>query len=193
MIVDTAGRLHTQIQPDGRARKNEAHRRQARSRRAARRFAGARRHHRAKTASSQAREFTAAAGVTGIVLTKLDGTARGGIVVPIVRELGLPVRFVGTGETAEDLVPFDAPDIRQFPVRLNGLAERFRLSDSALSFHLTDRWGSCHSERSEECLLPQSKKLREILARESGAQNDSVYPLGGLLRGARERGGRELL
>src|SRR6185437_6454857 len=57
---------------------------------------------------AQAREFTAAAGVTGIVLTKLDGTARGGIVVPIMRELGLPVRFVGTGETAEDLVPFDA-------------------------------------------------------------------------------------
>jgi len=57
---------------------------------------------------AQAREFMAAAGVTGIVLTKLDGTARGGIVVPIVRELGLPVRFVGTGETADDLVPFDA-------------------------------------------------------------------------------------
>jgi len=57
---------------------------------------------------AQAREFTATAGVTGIVLTKLDGTARGGIVVPIVRELGLPVSFVGTGETAEDLVPFDA-------------------------------------------------------------------------------------
>jgi fused signal recognition particle receptor len=57
---------------------------------------------------AQAREFTAAAGVTGIVLTKLDGTARGGIVVSIVRELGLPVRFVGTGESADDLVPFDA-------------------------------------------------------------------------------------
>jgi fused signal recognition particle receptor len=57
---------------------------------------------------AQAREFTAAAGVTGIVLTKLDGTARGGIVVAIVRELGLPVLFVGTGETADDLVPFDA-------------------------------------------------------------------------------------
>jgi fused signal recognition particle receptor len=56
----------------------------------------------------QAREFTSAAGVTGIVLTKLDGTAHGGIVVPIVRELGLPVVYVGTGETAEDLVPFDA-------------------------------------------------------------------------------------
>jgi fused signal recognition particle receptor len=57
---------------------------------------------------TQAREFTAAVGVTGVVLTKLDGTARGGIVVPIVRELGLPVRYVGTGETADDLVPFDA-------------------------------------------------------------------------------------
>ena len=57
---------------------------------------------------AQAREFTAAAGVSGIVLTKLDGTAKGGIVVAIVRELGLPVRFVGTGESADDLVPFDA-------------------------------------------------------------------------------------
>jgi fused signal recognition particle receptor len=56
----------------------------------------------------QAREFTATAGVTGIVLTKLDGTAKGGIVVAITRELGLPVRYVGTGETVEDLVPFDA-------------------------------------------------------------------------------------
>jgi fused signal recognition particle receptor len=58
----------------------------------------------------QAREFTATAGVTGIVLTKLDGTAKGGIVVAITRELGLPVRFVGTGESMEDLVPFD-PEI----------------------------------------------------------------------------------
>ncbi|MGO9642119.1 MAG: signal recognition particle-docking protein FtsY [Candidatus Acidiferrales bacterium] len=57
---------------------------------------------------SQAREFIATAGVTGIVLTKLDGTAKGGIVVAIFRELGLPVRYVGTGETADDLVPFDA-------------------------------------------------------------------------------------
>ena len=57
---------------------------------------------------AQAREFTATAGVTGIVLTKLDGTAKGGIVVAITRELGLPVRFVGTGESMQDLVPFDA-------------------------------------------------------------------------------------
>jgi len=57
---------------------------------------------------AQAREFTGHVGVTGIVLTKLDGTAKGGIVVAIVRELGLPIRFVGTGEKIEDLVPFDA-------------------------------------------------------------------------------------
>lgn len=56
---------------------------------------------------AQAREFTAAVGVTGIVLTKLDGTAKGGIVVAIARELGLPIRFVGTGEKMQDLVPFD--------------------------------------------------------------------------------------
>jgi fused signal recognition particle receptor len=57
---------------------------------------------------SQAREFTSHVGVTGIVLTKLDGTAKGGIVVAIARELGLPIRFVGTGEQMDDLVPFDA-------------------------------------------------------------------------------------
>ena len=57
---------------------------------------------------AQAREFTSTAGVTGIVLTKLDGTAKGGIVVAITRELGLPVQYVGTGESMEDLVPFDA-------------------------------------------------------------------------------------
>jgi len=57
---------------------------------------------------AQAREFTDTVGVTGIILTKLDGTAKGGIVVAISRELGLPIRFVGTGEQINDLVPFDA-------------------------------------------------------------------------------------
>jgi fused signal recognition particle receptor len=58
----------------------------------------------------QARQFTDAAGVTGIVLTKLDGTAKGGVVVAISRELGLPVRYVGVGEKAGDLLPFDPKD-----------------------------------------------------------------------------------
>jgi fused signal recognition particle receptor len=58
----------------------------------------------------QARLFTQSAGVTGIVLTKLDGTAKGGVVVAISRELGLPVRFVGVGEKAGDLLPFSPKD-----------------------------------------------------------------------------------
>jgi fused signal recognition particle receptor len=55
----------------------------------------------------QARRFTETSGVTGIVLTKLDGTAKGGVVVAIARELGLPIRFIGVGEKVEDLLPFD--------------------------------------------------------------------------------------
>ncbi len=55
----------------------------------------------------QAREFAAAAGVTGVVLTKLDGTAKGGIAVAIAHDLGLPIRFVGVGESIDDLLPFD--------------------------------------------------------------------------------------
>jgi len=56
----------------------------------------------------QARKFTETSGVTGIVLTKLDGTAKGGIVVAISRELNLPIRYVGVGEKVDDLLPFDA-------------------------------------------------------------------------------------
>jgi fused signal recognition particle receptor len=55
----------------------------------------------------QARKFTESAGVTGIVLTKLDGTAKGGVVVAITRELNLPIRYIGVGEQAGDLLPFE--------------------------------------------------------------------------------------
>ena len=58
----------------------------------------------------QARKFTESSGVTGIVLTKLDGTAKGGVVIAISRELNLPIRFVGVGEKAEDLLPFEPED-----------------------------------------------------------------------------------
>src|SRR5215217_9585785 len=58
----------------------------------------------------QARLFTDAVGVTGVVLTKLDGTAKGGIAVAIAHELGLPVKLIGIGETLDDLQPFDARD-----------------------------------------------------------------------------------
>jgi fused signal recognition particle receptor len=57
----------------------------------------------------QARQFTQTSGVTGIVLTKLDGTAKGGVVVAIARELNLPIRYIGVGEKIYDLVPFE-PD-----------------------------------------------------------------------------------
>jgi fused signal recognition particle receptor len=60
-----------------------------------------------QNALAQAREFLSAASVTGIVLTKLDGTARGGIVIAIERELGIPVKFVGVGEGVDDLIVFD--------------------------------------------------------------------------------------
>ena len=56
----------------------------------------------------QGREFAKAGGVSGLVLTKLDGTARGGVAVAVVRELGVPIRYVGVGETVEDLLPFNA-------------------------------------------------------------------------------------
>jgi fused signal recognition particle receptor len=107
VIVDTAGRLHT--------KSNLMQELEKMKRTAAKLVPGA--PHdvllvldatTGQNGLSQAREFTATVGVTAIVLTKLDGTARGGIVIPIVRELGLPVSFVGTGETADDLVPFDA-------------------------------------------------------------------------------------
>src|SRR5437016_4961962 len=107
VIVDTAGRLHT--------KSNLMQELEKMKRTAAKLIPGAAHDvllvleaTTGQNGLSQAREFTATAGVTGIVLTKLDGTAHGGIVIPIVRELGLPVSFVGTGETADDLVPFDA-------------------------------------------------------------------------------------
>ena len=61
-----------------------------------------------QNALAQAQQFHAAVGVTGLVLTKLDGTARGGIVLAIARQLTLPIRFVGLGEQAGDLAEFDA-------------------------------------------------------------------------------------
>ena len=59
---------------------------------------------------TQAKEFTKSAGVTGLVLTKLDGTAKGGVVTAIARELKIPIRFVGVGEKIDDLVEFSAED-----------------------------------------------------------------------------------
>ncbi len=107
VIVDTAGRLHTKSNLMGELEKMK--------RTAAKIVPGA--PHEVllvldattgQNGLNQAREFWSHAGVTGIVLAKLDGTAKGGIVVAIARELNLPIRFVGTGEQMDDLVPFDA-------------------------------------------------------------------------------------
>ena len=61
----------------------------------------------------QAKQFKEAAGITGIVLTKLDGTAKGGIAIAIAKELGVPVKYAGVGEGIDDLKPFDAVDFAQ--------------------------------------------------------------------------------
>ena len=107
LLVDTAGRLHT--------KKNLMEELSKMRRVAAREVPGA--PHQtllvldATTGGNglaQARKFVDAAGVTGVVLTKLDGSARGGVVLAIYRELRLPVLFVGVGEGMDDLVPFDA-------------------------------------------------------------------------------------
>jgi fused signal recognition particle receptor len=106
VVVDTAGRLHTKTSLMAELEK---------MRRTAQRIVPGAPHETllvmdattGQNGLQQARLFTEAAGVTGIVLTKLDGTAKGGVVVAICRELGLPVRYVGVGEKAGDLLPFD--------------------------------------------------------------------------------------
>lgn len=60
-----------------------------------------------QNAVNQAREFKAVTDITGIVLTKLDGTAKGGVVIQIINELGVPVKFIGVGEQMDDLQTFD--------------------------------------------------------------------------------------
>jgi fused signal recognition particle receptor len=106
VLVDTAGRLHTRVNLMSELEKIR--------RIAAREVEGA--PHEVllvldatvgQNGLAQAREFTSVAGVTGIVLTKLDGTATGGIVVAVQRELGVPVKLVGIGEGPDDLAPFD--------------------------------------------------------------------------------------
>ena len=77
---------------------------------AARRAAGARRHGRAERAVARSRCSARSPGVTGLVMTKLDGTARGGILVAIAAKFGLPVHFIGVGESIDDLAPFSARD-----------------------------------------------------------------------------------
>jgi fused signal recognition particle receptor len=109
VIVDTAGRLHTKTNLMAELEK---------MRRTAQRIIPGAPHETllvmdattGQNGLQQARQFTQSAGVTGIVLTKLDGTAKGGVVIAISRELGVPVRYVGVGEKVGDLLPFDPKD-----------------------------------------------------------------------------------
>jgi fused signal recognition particle receptor len=105
VLADTAGRLHTKVNLMEELRK---------VRRVAERPPGELTEvllvldaTTGQNALAQARQFTEAVGVTGIVLTKLDGTAKGGVVIAIRSELGLPIKLVGVGEGVDDLVPFD--------------------------------------------------------------------------------------
>ncbi|MGE0591459.1 MAG: signal recognition particle-docking protein FtsY [Vicinamibacterales bacterium] len=109
ILVDTAGRLHTRVNLMGELEK---------IRRVAGRALDGAPHEVLLVLDAtvgqngvvQAREFASAAGVTGIVLTKLDGTAKGGVAVAIAHELKLPIRFVGVGEGIDDLIPFSPRD-----------------------------------------------------------------------------------
>ena len=109
VLVDTAGRLHTRVNL-----MNELDK----IRRVAARAAEGAPHEVllvldatvGQNGLQQAREFTSVAGVTGIVLTKLDGTAKGGVAVSIAHDLKLPIRYVGVGEGIDDLIPFSPQD-----------------------------------------------------------------------------------
>ena len=107
VLVDTAGRLHTKVNLMAELEK---------VRRVVERTPDALREvllvldaTTGQNGLAQAREFTDAVGVTGVVLTKLDGSAKGGVVMAIEATLGVPVKLVGVGESADDLVPF-VPD-----------------------------------------------------------------------------------
>jgi fused signal recognition particle receptor len=109
ILVDTAGRLHTRVNLMNELEK---------IRRVAGRAAEGAPHEVllvldatvGQNGLQQAREFTSVAGVTGIVLTKLDGTAKGGVAVSIAHDLKLPIRYVGIGEGIDDLIPFSPQD-----------------------------------------------------------------------------------
>jgi fused signal recognition particle receptor len=116
ILVDTAGRLHTRVNLMNELEKIR--------RIASREVPGAPQEVLlvldatvGQNGVAQAREFMGAAGVNGIVLTKLDGTAKGGVAVAIAHDLKLPIRYVGVGESIDDLVPFSADEY------VNGLFE----------------------------------------------------------------------
>lgn len=108
-MCDTAGRLHNKKNPYGRVKEDQPGNRQ--------RISGAFRETlvvldatTGQNALAQAKEFNEVTDITGIVLTKMDGTAKGGIAVAIQAELGIPVKYIGVGETIDDLQKFDSEE-----------------------------------------------------------------------------------
>ena len=108
VIVDTAGRLQTKENLMLELQQDEPHRAKSYPRTRPTKCCWCWTPLPGRTAWSRRVSSPKARGVTGIVLTKLDGTAKGGIVVAIARELNLPIRYIGVGEKVEDLLPFDA-------------------------------------------------------------------------------------
>ena len=131
VLIDTAGRLHTKVNLMEELRK---------LRRVIERVLPGAPHEvllvldatTGQNAISQAKTFAAAVEVSGVVLTKLDGSARGGVVVAIRRELGLPVRYVGLGESAGDLQPFDAEEFASALVGEEGSTEGQRHAEGGV-------------------------------------------------------------
>ena len=188
VLADTAGRLHTKIEPHGGAAQGPAGRRPSGPGNVTEVLLVLD----ATTGQNglvQARQFTEAVEVTGVVLTKLDGSAKGGIVFAIQSDLGIPVKLVGLGETADDLVEFDPDEFVDAlfsdvdPPRLGGYEPMFliRLVFSPLRIALFSRGSSatagsscsCSAWASACCVAPTTgaelrAKLRERIEAASG-------------------------
>ena len=158
VIIDTAGRLHTQDDLMAELAQDPPRHRQAAARRAAR-DAAHRRRHDGPERPAPGPAVLRGGPVDGIVLTKLDGTAKGGIALAIAGELGIPVKLIGIGEPLEDLRPFDADDF----ARALLCASRPTMEGHGCVGLLGDRWPSswrwARSSRSASS-WPRSRSAR---------------------------------
>ncbi len=177
VLVDTAGRMHTKVNLMEELKK---------IRRIAERTPGAPQEvllvidaTTGQNGLAQARQFAEAVGVTGVVLTKLDGTAKGGIVLAIEVDLGIPVKLVGVGEAPEDLVPFD-------PAEFVAALLRQRL-----------RAGACDGERVRRPGRPLRRHLqasaRPRPAERQGRRRGRARDPRRAARGRRQRDGRQVV
>ena len=141
-----------------------------------------------QNAVNQAREFKAAAGITGIVLTKLDGTAKGGVVLAIREELQLPVKFVGVGEQLDDLQPFNARDFAEAlfdnkaeldEEKAARIAEQNARYDEfgELVEDIEDEWAQWEKEKAEGQAAPVAAEQEEpVIVEEPEAPAAEIAP-----------------